>query len=205
MTDLSRNTTWSTTSGGGGETGNHYNYFRDYDPRIGRYVQSDPIGLQGGMNTYGYVGGSPLKYLDEQGLAKCDSLVCFSSGVNKRKLETQTSGFSPWELTNVHTDPLLRTGTQVDKKAGSILKGEEVGKCYFARCRTIAEQWEKYKTLACFDVCTEECGLAYSKWNTYDVGLGTFEVSRQDTEVQQVNAHGPILMLRCTKMLKGLN
>ncbi len=43
------------------ETGLHQNGFRDYDPTTGRYVQSDPIGLGGGMNTYGYVGASPIE------------------------------------------------------------------------------------------------------------------------------------------------
>ncbi|WP_236822694.1 RHS repeat-associated core domain-containing protein [Andreprevotia sp. IGB-42] len=52
------------------ESGRHYNYFRDYDPSTGRYVQSDPIGLAGGsFSTYGYVDGSPLLHLDEFGLA----------------------------------------------------------------------------------------------------------------------------------------
>ena len=50
------------------ETGKHYNYFRDYDPSTGRYIQSDPIGLGGGLNTYGYVGANPLSYSDTKGL-----------------------------------------------------------------------------------------------------------------------------------------
>jgi RHS repeat-associated protein len=50
------------------ETGTHYNYFRDYDPAIGRYVESDPIGLFGGLSTYAYVSDSPLGSADPLGL-----------------------------------------------------------------------------------------------------------------------------------------
>jgi len=63
------------------ESDTHYNYFRDYDPALGRYVQADPIGLRGGLNIYSYVENNPARYLDPNGLKICAWLddSCFES------------------------------------------------------------------------------------------------------------------------------
>ncbi len=64
-------------------SGTSQNVYRDYDPSTGRYLQSDPIGLSGGVSTYGYAGQSPLTNADPLGL---DYLVVAGSrregGVN---------------------------------------------------------------------------------------------------------------------------
>jgi RHS repeat-associated protein len=60
------------------ETGKHYNYFRDYDPAVGRYVEGDPLGAvplltpRGRLNDlYAYVGSAPLGRRDQFGLCPC--------------------------------------------------------------------------------------------------------------------------------------
>lgn len=52
-----------------GDSGLLYNYQRWYDPSIGRYITSDPIGLSGGLNTYLYANANPQTYTDRTGLA----------------------------------------------------------------------------------------------------------------------------------------
>jgi RHS repeat-associated protein len=58
------------------ETGLHQNYFRDYNPKIGKYVESDPIGLAGGINTYAYARENPILWTDSLGL---DVSICSQS------------------------------------------------------------------------------------------------------------------------------
>ena len=60
------------------EMGLNYNYYRDYDPSLGRYVQSDPIGLRGGINTYGYAYQNPLRYVDPDGLTPGTGAGCLA-------------------------------------------------------------------------------------------------------------------------------
>ena len=92
MLDASGTTTWQRNSGIFGDTVSqpvgttaanpqrfpgqqfdpnttlHYNYFRDYDPATGRYIEADPIGLRGGPNLYAYVDGNPVSQVDPLGL-----------------------------------------------------------------------------------------------------------------------------------------
>lgn len=54
------------------ETGLSQNYFRDYDPKLGRYSTPDPIGIAGGTNPYAYVSSNPLSSVDPLGLYQSD-------------------------------------------------------------------------------------------------------------------------------------
>lgn len=90
------------------ETGLHYNWNRYYNPATGRYVSSDPIGLAGGLNTFGYVEQSPANFTDAIGLGICvyqietGSMVCRSTASTEDFL---TRGFSGTFASGNNSEP----------------------------------------------------------------------------------------------------
>ena len=78
------------------ESGLNQNWFRDYDPTIGRYIQSDQIGVVGGMNTYAYVGGNPTTRWDPWGLwcsSEGGATVCSYPGGPNFPIRPSPNGF----------------------------------------------------------------------------------------------------------------
>jgi RHS repeat-associated protein len=71
------------------ETGLHYNRFRYYTPELGRYLQSDPLGIAAAVNLYAYA-DNPLVEVDVRGL-KSGAASCGGNGEDGKKKKKQNS------------------------------------------------------------------------------------------------------------------
>ena len=96
------------------ETGLHYNYFRDYDPAVGRYAESDPIGLAGGLNTFRYAGANPVSYSDPRGLNVAGvnpfnpCSICHNGVFPAPILPGAPSPSKPWEWNPPEPKPIVK-------------------------------------------------------------------------------------------------
>ncbi len=107
-------------------TGLHYNYHRDYDPLLGRYLQPDPIGLAGGdVNLYAYVGNDPLNMVDPFGLTASVSVPAYVTVVVCGAIIIKQCGLDPACISGMYNliKPLLTPQFPIILNAGSFPKG----------------------------------------------------------------------------------
>ena len=128
------------------ETGFYYNFYRTYDPSIGRYIQSDPIGLEGDINTYLYAKARPLSLTDYFGLF-CMHLP--SSIADKKR--TYQEG-EDWSLISV---------------AFSDVTGP-FGVCYWKVDRNYRDTWKEQSNEFCINCKCGSCTTEYKQgpWET---------------------------------------
>jgi RHS repeat-associated protein len=117
------------------ETGNHYNYFRDYNPVIGRYIEADPLGIEEGVNhLYLYVQNNPAKFMDPYG----NAISVFTRSLDWKKksgsylhcvliVEDKCNGTKQtWDFQNVDQvyTPALAPGNPIKNSKTTVVYGK---------------------------------------------------------------------------------
>jgi RHS repeat-associated protein len=189
------------------ETGLNYNYMRDYDPLGGgRYLEADPIGLNGGINPYRYGYDDPIEYFDPEGMEPCFQLMCFPGFAQDVVTSSTLVDPGKWSLINVSVDPpRLLNQPPLSNPGGGLgaLSAAQSALCFFAKTRSYKDEHVRYRMWNCLEQCVG-CGGGL-QWKSYYEPLGSYETIRREREqqVQQISAIIPII--RCMEILHGLH
>jgi len=120
------------------ESALHYNWARYYDPKLGRYISADPIGVEGGGNAFAYANNNPQRYTDATGLCP---MCLIAWGV----FELGSSAYDIYNAASTVADPCAKPGAKAAAVGGMLLGVVAPGGGYGAAGGAAANRLGKYE------------------------------------------------------------
>jgi RHS repeat-associated protein len=172
----------------------YHNGEREYEPATGRYTQSDPFGLNGGINSYGYAYGSPLKFIDPTGLnPDCQRLVEWRGKETEQDLQSRLVD-THWNLypndrdLPYVPDPENLNPKGIRKELKNMAKTPEFYvECLAYKVETFEDTYNVYQDVKFVDLCVEDMGCGIKVPHRLDAGTVREPLGSRTRERKEVS------------------